>query len=100
MALSCADKKNEIPANVLDKEKFSDLLVDFTLAEAASGINVLNLPADKIDSAYAFSPFIDNAISKTSFDTTLYFYSHHPKLYREVYELTLEKLIKMQTSRK
>ena len=97
---SCKDPKKEIPPNVLDKEKFSDILVDFTLADSAAGINILNAGAGKTDSVYAFNPLYDNNITRENFDTTLHFYSHHPKLFKEAYELALEKLSKMQSSRK
>lgn len=97
---SCNDKQEKIPDNVLNKEAFSELLVDFTLAESAAGINVLNVQGTKADTVYAFNPLIDNNVTRAKFDTTLYFYSRHPKLFREVYDLTLEKLSRMQASRK
>ncbi len=84
----------------MDKERFSDLIVDFTLAESASGINVLGTAATRMDTVYAFNPLLDNNVKRTTFDTTLYFYSHNPKLFKEVYVLALEKLSKMQSSRK
>ena len=90
----------DIPDYVLDQEKFSDVIVDFTLAESASGINVLNLQGAKGDTVYAFNPLLDNNIKRKTFDTTMYFYSHHPKLFKDVYVLVLEKLSKMQASRK
>lgn len=97
---ACVEKNESVPVNVLDKDKFSDLIVDFTLAESAAGINVLNVHGQKTDTVYAFNPLIDNNITKRDFDTTLYYYSHRPKLFKEVYELSLEKLSKMQSSRK
>ena len=99
---ACSAEKNEIviPENVLDKEKFSDVIVDFSLAESAASINILNAPASKGDTVYAFNPLLDNNIKRVTFDTTLYFYTHHPKLFKEVYVLALEKLSKLQVSRK
>ncbi len=76
------------------------MLIDFSLAESAAGINILGVSNAKGDTVYAFNPLLDNNISRETFDTTLYFYSHHPKLFKEVYVLTLEKLSKMQASRK
>jgi len=99
-SVSCKEDENIIPPHVLDREKFSDVIVDFTLAESAAGINVLNVQGQKIDTVYSFNPLLDNNITKAQFDTSLYFYSHHPKLFREVYEVTLEKLSRMQASRK
>lgn len=98
--VSCKEDENIIPPHVLDREKFSDVIVDFTLAESAAGINVLNVPGQKVDTVYSFNPLLDNNITKAQFDTSLYFYSHHPKIFREVYEITLEKLNRMQASRK
>lgn len=100
--ISCSgiEKETPIPENVLDKEKFSEVIVDFTLAESASGINILNVQGGKGDAVYAFNPLIDHNIKRETFDTSVYFYSHHPKLFKEVYELVLEKLSKLQASRK
>lgn len=100
LAYSCNEKQVKIPDYVLDKEKFSDLIVDFTLAESASGMNILNVQGQKTDTVYAFNPLIDHNITKSTFDTTLYFYSKHPKLFKEVYEMSLEKLNRFQASRK
>ena len=95
-----SEKEIVIPKNVLDKEKFSDVIVDFTLAESASGINILNVQGKKTDTVYAFNPLLDNNVKREMFDTSLYFYSHHPRQFKEVYELVLEKLSKLQASRK
>ena len=99
---NCGGEKKEevIPAYVLGKEKFSDLICDFTLAEAAVGLNIKNQPGEKMDSVYAFNPLKDNNINRKDFDTSLYFYSRHPLLFKEVYDLSLEKLSKLQASRK
>lgn len=100
---ACGGEEKEeidIPDHVLDKERFSELIVDFSLAESAATVNILNVPGQRGDTVYAFNPLLDNNIKRATFDTTLYFYSHHPKLFKEVYELALEKLSKMQASRK
>ncbi len=81
-------------------EKFSDVIVDFSLAESAAGINIVSTPGQRIDTVYAFNPLLDNNVKRVTFDTTLYFYSHHPKLFKEVYLLALEKLSRIQASHK
>jgi hypothetical protein len=101
--LTCCSKTagtEQIPAYVLDKEKFSDVIRDFTLAESAAITNIKNVPANKADSVYAFNPLSDNGIKRAQFDSSLNFYSHHPALFKEVYQLALEKLSKMQAARK
>jgi hypothetical protein len=97
--LRCTEEV-KVPENVLDKEMFSDLICEFTLAESAATLNVKNVPFEKFDSVYAFNPLHSHNISRPQYDTSLYFYSRHPQLFREVYELTLEKLSKFQSSRK
>ena len=98
--VSCNNPSEKIPDYALNKEEFSELLVDFTLAESAANINVLNVAGLKGDTVYAFNPLLDHNISKEKFDTTLYYYSHHPEQFKEVYALVLEKLNRLQTSRK
>jgi hypothetical protein len=101
IAVSCGVQEQKVPENVLDQEKFSDLIVDFALAESASAINIMNLKRQgEMDTAYAFNPLIDNNVKQETLDTTIYFYSRHPKQFKEVYEKVLEKLSRMQASRK
>lgn len=97
---SCNPKEVPIPDYVLDKETFSDVICDFTLAESAATLNVKNVPFEKFDSVYAFNPLLDRKLTRQQFDTSLYFYSRHPELFKEVYELALEKLSKFQATRK
>jgi len=100
--LSCKEelKPVEVPAYVLSKEKFSDVLCDFTLAETATNINVKSVSIEKFDSVYRFNPLKEHGLTKEQFDTTLYFYTRNPSLFKEVYELCLEKLSKLEEERK
>lgn len=96
--LSCSTQDNSttIPDYVLDKEQFSDLICDLSLAEAATINNVKNVRLDKFDSVYRFNPLLEHNISKKTFDTSIYFYSRHPVLFKEVFDLSLEKLSRMK----
>jgi 1,4-dihydroxy-2-naphthoyl-CoA synthase len=102
MFFSCTPKPHAevIPGYVLDKEKFSKLICDFTLAESAASINIKNARADKLDSVYGFDPLIENGIDRKTFDTSLYFYCRHPVLFKEVYQMSMEKLSRLQSTRK
>ncbi|MBA3680161.1 MAG: DUF4296 domain-containing protein [Bacteroidetes bacterium] len=95
---SCLNKNDEtqLPANILNEEEFTKVIVDFALAESTSNINVKNLPADKMDSLYTFNPLTENNVSKSQYDSTITFYSKHPALYKKVYDNVLEELSKMQ----
>ena len=96
---SCASHQEDehyVPENILSEEAFTKLIVDFSLAESASNLNVKNLPAEKMDSAYAFDPLEENKISKNQYDSAVSFYSKHPLIYKKIYENVLTTLSKMQ----
>lgn len=101
LLISCNPEENtiKIPDNVLSKERFSELICDFAMAEAAASLNVKNVTGNKLDSVYAFNPLHDNGVNRQTFDTTIYFYCHHPVLFKEVYDLSLEKLSRLQAAR-
>ncbi len=88
-----------VPDNVLSEEKYIKLLVDFSLAESAGNLNVKNLSGLKFDSAYAFNPLKENNVSQAQYDTTVAFYSKHPKQYKKIFEEVLTALSKMQATR-
>lgn len=93
---SVDDSDITIPDTILSEEKFTKLIVDFSLAESASNLNVKNFPAEKMDSAYAFDPLEENKISKAQYDSAVSFYSKHPAIYKKIYENVLTTLSKMQ----
>lgn len=99
IACSEQDEAAVIPPNVLSEEKYVDLLVDLSLAESATNLNVKNLSGTKFDSAYAFNPIKEHNISESVYDSTVAFYSRNPKLYKKLYEQVLERLNKMQVER-
>lgn len=93
------DNQVQIPAGVLSEEQFVNLLTDHALAESAANLNVKNVAFNKIDSAYAFNPLLENNVSKGQYDSTLSFYIRHPALYKKIYESVLETLTRKQTAR-
>lgn len=99
--IACGQQDGEptIPPNVLSEEQYIDLLVDLSLAESATNINVKSLSGPKFDSAYAFNPIREHNISESVYDSTVAFYSRNPKLYKKLYEQVLERLNKMQVER-
>ena len=96
---ACGSGENDdikIPNTILSEEKFTKLLVDFSLDESAGNLNVKNLPAEKMDSAYAFDPLEENNVSRSQYDSAVSFYSKHPAVYKKIYENVLATLSKMQ----
>lgn len=88
------------PAGILGRDKMIEVLTDSYLAESATGLNVLGVRGDKFDSAYVFNPFKDHGVSKPQFDSSLAFYSRHPKTLKSIYEKVLEKLSQIQAAGK
>ena len=97
---SCETKETdiEIPPNVLSEDKLVKVLTDCYLGEGASGINVKNVTGEKFDSAYLFNPLNDNHISRELFDSTISFYSKHPKVLKIIYDRVLDRMSQMQAS--
>ena len=99
---ACNNEEKEIiiPNNILSKEQYKKVLIDFALAESASNLNIKNATGMKIDSIYAFNPLKENNVSKQKYDSTLMFYSKNPKLFKEIHDEILLTLSGMQDARK
>jgi len=82
--------------NILNKELFSKILVEFALAESAANLNIKGVSIQKIDSVYAFDPLYENKVRKSQYDSTLIYYAHHPKEYKIIYENVLVVLSKLE----
>lgn len=99
---SCDSVKNDyiqIPPTVLSPKEFTELIVDFALAESASNLNIKSVTVEKIDSTYSFNPLIEHSVSKSTYDLSVSFYANHPLLYKKVYDSVLTHLseIKQRT---
>ncbi len=99
-ACSSNEEDVKIPSDVLSEEQFIKVLTDCYLAEGAAGINVKNVTGQKFDSAYIFNPLKDNQISKPLFDSSISFYTKHPKLLKIIYEKILDRLSQIQANGK
>lgn len=99
-ACTTSEENVKIPSDVLSEEQFIKLLTDCYLAEGATGINVKNVTGQKFDSAYVFNPLKDNQISKPLFDSSISFYTKHPKLLKIIYEKILDRLSQIQANGK
>jgi len=95
------DESNEtVPETVLSEEQLVTLLTDAYLAEGASGINIKNVTGEKFDSAYVFNPLKDNNIDKALFDSSMAYYTKHPKKLKIIYDKILDKLSIIQANGK
>lgn len=89
---SCKEERATIPQDVMDREKFIEVLKDKSLAEAALNVNVKNVDGAKFDSVYNFNVYKENGITRAQYDSTLKYYSAKPKEFKEVMDEVLEKL--------
>ncbi|MES2512777.1 MAG: DUF4296 domain-containing protein [Bacteroidota bacterium] len=103
LLFSCKPKDEDdepVPTGILSEEQLVKVLTDAYLAEGASGINIKNVSGEKYDSAYIFNPLKDNHIEKAQFDSTMSYYTKHPKKLKIVYDKILEKLSAVQANGK
>jgi hypothetical protein len=93
------EQKTELPPGVLSEEQFAKVLADFALAESAANQNIKSARASALDTVYPFDPLKDHGVRKSQYDSTLEFYSLHPRLYRAVYERVMENLSALESAR-
>lgn len=95
-----SEEDEAVPETVLSEEQLVKVLTDAYLAEGASGINVKNVPGEKFDSAYVFNPLKDNNIDKVQFDSSMAYYTRHPKKLKLIYDKILDRLSVIQAKGK
>jgi len=93
------ETEEDIPSNVLSIDRFSKILADMALAESAANMNIKSVPVTRIDTVYAFDPLRENGIDAQLYDSTLAFYTRHPKLYKLAYEQALVILSELESKR-
>ncbi len=103
LLFSCKPGNEEdetVPDSVLTEEQLIKVLTDAYLAEGASGINVKAVTGEKFDSTYIFNPLMDNHIDKAKFDSSMVYYTRHPKKLKRIYEKILDELSAIQAKGK
>lgn len=101
--LSCKPEKEEdtkVPESIITEEQLINILTDAYLAEGASGINVKNVTGNQFDSTYLFNPLKEHQITKSKFDSSMTYYTSHPKKLKLIYDKVLEKLSAYQANGK
>ncbi len=93
-----SEENEVVPESLLTEDQLVKVLTDAYLAEGATGINIKNVTGPKFDSAYVFNPLKDNGIEKIKFDSTIAYYTRHPKKMKIVYDKILDKLSVIQAN--
>ncbi|MBI3518581.1 MAG: DUF4296 domain-containing protein [Bacteroidetes bacterium] len=94
------EEDQPIPDTVISEDQLIKVLTDIYLGEGASGINVKNVPGEKFDSVYIFNPLKDNNIEKAAFDSSMAYYTRHPKKLKIIYDKVLDRLSVIQATGK
>ena len=85
------------PSNILSEDQFAEVLADYALAESAANLNIKNASLGAMDTVYAFDPLKFKDIRMAQYDSTLDYYSQHPKLYKAAYDKALIKLTELES---
>lgn len=95
---ACSDATDvKIPDNVLPKEKMAEVMVDVHLLEAT--INMSITVTDKAgfsEKGQLIDVFRRHNVTRQQYDESYIFYTRHPDLLSEVYQLVLNELSKIQ----
>ncbi len=91
------DAPESIPDTILSIEKMADVMVDIQLLEATLNSSSYSKDHIVMNTIFPNSDLLKkNNITKKQFDESFEFYSQHPILLSEVYQLVLNNLSKMQ----
>ena len=100
LLLACSSKQVEsIPDSVLPEEKMAEVLVDIHLLEATMNLTPYTpgqIAAIGDTVVTTVDVFKKNNISKKQYDESFEFYTQHPELLSEIYQLVLNNFSKMQ----
>jgi hypothetical protein len=95
---ACSDKqKVRIPDNIMSKEKMTTVMLDVQLLEATMNLNTFSVDKVSAGGIVQISDILKkNNITKKQYDESFIFYTQHPELLTEIYQLVLNDLSKMQ----
>jgi hypothetical protein len=97
---SCTNRKPNLPGGVLTEEKMANVLTDIRLAEGSfrvlsqNGIVSLNY----IDSSYQ-QIYKLHKIESWQMDSSLSFYSNHPKILHNIFDKSADQLTDISLSK-
>lgn len=97
LALSCSNKKFEVPTNILQPNEFVALMIEMHLVDGYLHQSLNTLHSRK-DSAFLIYPAIlqKYGISRTQLDSTVLFYGKYPKEFNKIYDQVLDSLSVME----
>lgn len=87
-----------IPDSILPREKMAGVILDIHLIEATLNLNAGNVNKDTIEGKLRIDIFKKHNITKEQYQESYIFYTENPDALREVYDIVLTELSKLQAS--
>ncbi|MFM1875980.1 MAG: hypothetical protein RL266_1717 [Bacteroidota bacterium] len=95
---SCKEKKPLKPAYLLTEEQMVSVMVDMHLVETAHNLKLIGPDSTNAEyKAYFNSIFASHEISKTDFDSSLFYYSTRTQQMNAIYDKVLEDLYELES---
>ncbi|MGB0367845.1 MAG: DUF4296 domain-containing protein [Flavobacteriales bacterium] len=98
VSISCNSQKQEKPSYLIDEEKMVSVMVDMHIVETAHNLKLL--PPDSTGLVYneTFERiYVTHAITKTDFDSSLFYYTTQTEQMSVIYDKILEKLYELES---
>lgn len=93
ITFSCSEKKEEIPSDILTKEKYISLMVDMYLLEAKfSHSSLMDRPTYSKGIEEYETLFKKHRTNKKQVEKSIDYYSHEPQKMKEIQGIILDSL--------
>ncbi len=90
---SACDRPSTVPADVLDRTKFTAVLTDMQLIEARMNHELVVQPRDQVPMAeYYEEAFRNNGVTKEQFVASFEYYAQDPAVLKAIYEEVITEL--------
>lgn len=95
--LSCSSGKDNIPHDIIPKDKMMTILMDIHIAEA--GVKIETSPDSTLAKANDYYHFIfrQNEVSEEDFRKSFRYYAKHPELLQSIYQTMLDEMSKKES---
>ncbi|MBX7202631.1 MAG: DUF4296 domain-containing protein [Bacteroidia bacterium] len=98
---ACRPAQPEVPEDVLPDTVMRDLLIEFSLAEAAANINQAEQRYETFKPELFYESALKNrSIDRESLIRSLEFYQEHPKMLEKIYDQAISELSQRQIKAK
>lgn len=93
LVVTSCDRSSTVPADVLDRAKFTTVLTDMQLIEARMNHELVVQPRDQVPTAeYYEEAFRNNGVTKEQFVASFEHYARDPAVLKAIYEEVITEL--------